>query len=176
MRSKAKSVIFGIVYGISGFGLSDNLHISKKEADFFINKYYEMYPEVRKYMDNTVEQAKKDGYVTTLFNRKRVIDELHNTNFMIRNAGERIAINTPIQGTAADIIKMAMIKVYNRFKELNLKSKLILQVHDELIFDCTNEEIDIVKNEVKSIMENVVSLNVPLKVSSDTGDNWYNTK
>ena len=95
---------------------------------------------------------------------------------MIRNAGERIAINTPIQGTAADIIKMAMIKVYNRFKELNLKSKLILQVHDELIFDCTNDEIDIVKNEVKNIMENVVSLNVPLKVSSDTGDNWYNTK
>ncbi len=176
MRSKAKSVIFGIVYGISGFGLSDNLHISKKEADFFINKYYEMYPEVRKYMDNTVEQAKKDGYVTTLFNRKRVIEELSNSNFMIRNAGERIAINTPIQGTAADIIKMAMIKVYNRFKELNLKSKLILQVHDELIFDCTNDEIELVKNEVKNIMENVVSLSVPLKVSSDTGDNWYNTK
>jgi len=95
---------------------------------------------------------------------------------MIRQSGERIAINTPIQGTAADIIKMAMIKVYNRFKELNLKSKLILQVHDELIFDCTNDEIELVKTEVKNIMENIVSLSVPLKVSSDTGDNWYNTK
>ena len=176
MRSKAKSVIFGIVYGISGFGLMENLHISKMEADYFINKYYEMYPEVKKYMDNTIKDAKEKGYVTTLFNRKRIIDELNNTNFMIRNSGERIAINTPIQGTAADIIKMAMIKVYNRFKELNLKSKLILQVHDELIFDCTNDEIELVKKEVKNIMENVVSLNVPLKVSSDTGDNWYNTK
>ena len=176
MRSKAKAVIFGIVYGISGYGLGENLHISKKEADFFINKYYELYPEVRKYMEDTVKLAKETGYVTTLFNRKRVIDEIHNTNYMIRQMGERMAINTPIQGTAADIIKIAMIKVYQNINNKNLKSKMILQIHDELIFDVCNEELDILEKIVKDTMENVISLVVPLKVSTDVGKNWYETK
>jgi DNA polymerase-1 len=176
MRSKAKAVIFGIVYGISGYGLGENLHISKKEADFFINKYYELYPEVRKYMDDTVKLAKETGYVTTLFNRKRVIDEIHNANYMIRQMGERMAINTPIQGTAADIIKLAMIKVYQNINNKNLKSKMILQIHDELIFDVCNEELETLEKIVKDTMENVISLVVPLKVSTDVGKNWYETK
>ena len=176
MRSKAKSVIFGIVYGISGFGLKENLHITKSEADYFINKYYDLYPEVKKYMDSTIDSAKKIGYVITLFNRKRVIEELNNTNYMIRQSGERMAINTPIQGTAADIIKMAMIKVYERFKNENIQSKMILQIHDELIFDVKKEELTKVQNIVKDTMENIIKLRVPLKVSVDTGTNWYETK
>ena len=176
MRSKAKSVIFGIVYGISGYGLGENLHISKSEADYFINKYYELYPEVKKYMDNTIAFAKEKGYVTTMYNRKRFIEELSSTNFMVRNAGERIAINTPIQGSAADIMKMAMIKVYDEFTKRKLKSKLVLQVHDELIIDVCNDELELVKQIVKDTMENIVKLKVPLKVSSDIGDNWYDTK
>ena len=174
-RSSAKAVIFGIVYGISSFGLMDNLHITKKDADNFINKYYELYPQVKDYMDNTIKKAYEKGYVTTLFNRKRIIDELHNKNYMIRKSGERMAINTPIQGSAADIIKMAMIKINEIFKEKNIKSKMILQVHDELIFDVIEEEKDIVKDIVKKTMENIIKLNVPLKVSVDFGSNWYET-
>ncbi len=176
MRSKAKAVIFGIVYGISSYGLMDNLKISNSEATYFINKYYELYPEVKNYMDNTVKRAKELGYVTTLFKRKRVIDELSSSNYMIRQSGERMAINAPIQGTAADIIKMAMIKIYDRFKEENIQSKMVLQVHDELIFDVKKEELDKVTKIVKDTMEHIVELSVPLKVSSDTGDNWYTTK
>ncbi len=174
-RSSAKAVIFGIVYGISSFGLMDNLHITKKEADHFINKYYELYPEVKNYMDNTIKEAHEKGFVTTLFNRKRVIDELNNKNIMIKKAGERMAINAPIQGSAADIIKMAMIKIDKIFKEKNLKSKMILQVHDELIFDILKEEQPIVEDIVKNTMENIVKLDVPLKVSSNYGTNWYET-
>ena len=176
MRSKAKAVIFGIVYGISGYGLGENLHISKKEADFFINKYYDLYPEVKKYMDDTIAKTKETGYVTTLFNRKRVIDEIHNPNYMIRQMGERMAINTPIQGTAADIIKLAMIKVNEKMEEHHLKSKMILQIHDELIFDVCQDEIDLLEKIVKETMENVIELKVPLLVSTDTGTNWYETK
>ena len=176
MRRTAKAVIFGIVYGISGFGLGENLNISRKEADEFIKKYYAFYPEVKEYMDSIILKTHDLGYVTTLFGRRRVIDEINNTNYMIRSMGERMALNTPIQGTSADIMKLAMINVYNRFKKENVKSKILLQVHDEIIIDCKNEELDKIKQIVKEEMENVFPLNVPLKVEIDTGSNWYDTK
>lgn len=176
MRSKAKSVIFGIVYGISSYGLMDNLHITNDEATYFINKYYSLYPEVKNYMDTTISKAKETGYVRTEFNRKRVIDEINNANYMIRQSGERMAINTPIQGTAADIIKMAMIKVDKAIKNAGLESKMILQIHDELIFDVKKEELEKLEKIVKYEMENVAPLKVPFKVSTDTGTDWYETK
>lgn len=175
-RKNAKAVIFGIVYGISGFGLSEGTNLSPKEAKEFINKYYELYPDVKNYMDNIKKEAYEQGYVTTLFNRKRIIEELSSKIFMIRSSGERIALNTPIQGTCADIIKMAMIKVYQTFKERNLKSKMVMQVHDELIFDLVEEEKEVVSNIVKETMENIIKINVPLKVSMDYGSNWYDAK
>ena len=175
-RKTAKAVIFGIVYGISGFGLGENLEISAKEAKEFINKYYELYPGVKKYMDDIIAQAYKDGYVKTLFNRKRVIDELNNKNFMIRQSGERIALNTPIQGTSADIMKIAMIKIFAEMQTKKLKSKMLLQVHDELIFDVVNEEKDELEKLVKKNMETCVKLDVPFKVSSDYGTDWYEAK
>ncbi|MBE6148663.1 MAG: DNA polymerase I [Firmicutes bacterium] len=176
MRSKAKSVIFGIVYGISSYGLMENIHVNKKEAEYFIEKYYAMYPEVKEYMMQSVENAKKTGYVQTLFNRKRIIDEINNANYMIRQTGERMAINTPIQGTAADIIKLAMIKIDEAFTKENITSKMLLQVHDELIFDVKAKELEKVRQIVKETMENVIQLQVPLKVSSDTGLNWHDIK
>lgn len=176
MRRTAKAVIFGIVYGISGFGLGENIGISSKDAKKFIDKYYELYPGVKNYMDNIIEEAHISGSVRTLFNRKRVIDELNSKMHNIRAAGERIALNTPIQGTAADIIKKAMVEIYNKFKENNIKSKMILQVHDELIFDCLESEKEIVKKIVTEIMENVIELKVPLKVSADFGTTWLETK
>ncbi len=176
MRRTAKAVIFGIVYGISGFGLGENLNISKKDAEQFINKYYELYPEVKKYMDEIIAKTHFLGYVTTLFNRKRVIDEINNTNYMIRQMGERMALNTPIQGTSADIMKLAMINVYKRFQKENIESKILLQVHDEIIIDCKNEELDKIKQIVKEEMENVFPLNVPLKIEISTGINWYDAK
>ncbi|MBR6133125.1 MAG: DNA polymerase I [Bacilli bacterium] len=175
-RKTAKAVIFGIVYGISGFGLGENLEISPKEAKAFIDKYYEIYPGVKNYMDNIVMEAYRDGYVRTMFKRKRVIEELTNKNFMIRQSGERIALNTPIQGTSADIMKIAMVKIFNEMKENNLKSKMLLQVHDELIFDVVDSEKDILERIVKSNMENCVKLDVPFKVSADYGSDWYETK
>lgn len=175
-RSAAKAVIFGIVYGISGFGLGENLHISKKEADEFIEKYYHLYPEVKQYMEKMIEFAKQNGYVYTNYGRKRVISEINDANFMVRKSGERMAINTPIQGSAADIIKMAMIKIDEIFTKENIQSKLVLQIHDELIFDVKNEELEKVENIVKDAMENIVSLSVPLKVSTDVGTNWYDLK
>lgn len=175
-RKTAKAVIFGIVYGISGFGLGENLEISAKEAKQFIDKYYEIYPGVKHYMDTIVEQAYKDGYVKTLFNRKRVIDELNNKNFMIRQSGERIALNTPIQGTSADIMKIAMVKIFNEMQDKKLKSKMLLQVHDELIFDVVKEEKDILEEIVKKHMETCVKLDVPFSVSHDYGSDWYETK
>ena len=161
MRSTAKAVIFGIVYGISGFGLGENLSINAKEAKTFIDKYLELYPGVKKYMDNIVKEAYEKGYVKTLFDRKRNIDELKSKVYQVRSAGERIALNTPIQGTSADIIKMAMVKIDREFTKLNIKSKMILQVHDELIFDIKLAEKEQVESIVKDIMENIVSLSVP---------------
>ena len=175
-RKTAKAVIFGIVYGISGFGLGENLEISPKDAKAFIDKYYEIYPGVKNYMDNIIMEAYRDGYVRTLFKRKRVIEELMNKNFMIRQSGERIALNTPIQGTSADIMKIAMVKIFNEMKENNLKSKMLLQVHDELIFDVVDSEKDILERIVKSNMENCCKLDVPFKVSADYGTDWYETK
>ena len=175
-RSAAKSVIFGIVYGISGFGLGENLHISKKDADNFIEKYYELYPEVKIYMDNQINFAKENGFVETKYGRKRYISEINDANFMVRKSGERMAINSPIQGTAADIIKMAMIKINDIFIKEGIQSKLVLQIHDELIFDVKNDELDKIINIVKYEMENIVKLKVPLKVSTDTGINWYDIK
>lgn len=176
MRSTAKAVIFGIVYGISGFGLGENLEISSKEAKQFIEKYYELYPGVKRYMDKIVEEAYEKGYVKTLLKRKREIPELNASNYMVRQAGERIALNTPIQGTSADIIKKAMVEIAEKFKEEKIKSKMVLQVHDELIFDIQKEEKEKVEQIVKNIMTKTITLNVPLKVSADYGKDWYDTK
>ena len=175
-RSMAKAVIFGIVYGISGYGLGDNLNISTSVAKKFIDKYYELYPGVKKYMDDIISYAKLNNEVKTLFGRIRVIEELQSPNYMTRQMGERMALNTPIQGTSADIMKMAMIKVYDKFKEYNLESKMILQVHDEIIIDAKKEEIDIIKKILKEEMENVVNLSVPLKIDINIGTNWFNAK
>ncbi len=176
MRSTAKAVIFGIVYGISGFGLGENLEISSKEAKQFIEKYYELYPGVKKYMDDIIATAYQKGSVRTLFNRKRVIDELNSGQYMVRQAGERIALNTPIQGTSADIIKKAMIEIYEEFNRLHIKSKLVIQVHDELIIDLVESEKELVTKIVSEKMINAIELSVPLKVSSDFGTDWYETK
>ena len=176
MRSTAKAVIFGIVYGISGFGLGENLNISRKEAQDFINKYYELYPGVKRYMDNIIKEAYETGSVRTLFNRKRTIEELNNRNYMIRASGERIALNTPIQGTSADIIKKAMVLVFEEFKKQNIKSKMVLQIHDELVIDTIKEEEEQVTKIVKEVMENVIKLDVPLKVGIARGKDLYEAK
>jgi len=176
MRSTAKAVIFGIVYGISGFGLGENLNINTKDAAKFIEKYYELYPGVKNYMDNIVKEAYETGSVRTLFNRKRTIEELNNSNYMIRTSGERIALNTPIQGTSADIIKKAMVLVYEEFKKENIKSKMVLQIHDELVIDTILEEEERVTQIVKDVMENVIALSVPLKVGIAKGKDLYEAK
>ena len=176
MRRIAKAVNFGIIYGISSFGLSENLGITPKEAKMFIDNYFESYPGIKEYMDKTIEKAYNDGYVKTLMGRRRYIEELKNKNVFIRKSGERIALNTPIQGTSADIIKKAMIDISKEFKKRNIKSKMILQVHDELVFDCLKEEVDEVSSIVKDLMENAVELNVPLKVDLESGNDWYQAK
>ena len=176
MRRIAKAVNFGIVYGISGFGLSENIGVSTKEAKEFINNYLETYPGIKKYMDDTIAKAKETGYVRTLFNRKRIIPELNNKNYMIRSAGERIALNTPIQGTSADIIKKAMIEIDKKFKENNIKSKMILQVHDELIFDTLKEEKEKVCEIIESVMDADYNINVPLEIDIESGEDWYQAK
>lgn len=176
MRSTAKAVIFGIVYGISGFGLGENLHINPKDAKAFIEKYYHFYPGVKTYMDNIVKEAYENGYVTTLYNRRRTISELTSTNYMIRQAGERIALNTPIQGTSADIIKLAMINIHRKLKESNLDALMLVQVHDELIFEVKETDLDNLIKLVSDEMINVISLKVPLIVSASYGDDWYEAK
>lgn len=175
-RRTAKAVIFGIVYGISGFGLGENIGVTPKEAKAFIEKYYELYPGVKRYMDMIVKDAYDCGYVRTLFKRKRNIDELFSSNFMVRQGGERIALNTPIQGTSADIIKKAMVEIDKAFEANNIKSTMLLQVHDELIFDCVSEEKEKLVDIVTTIMESTVKLSVPLKVSHDFGTDLYETK
>ena len=176
MRHTAKAVIFGIVYGISGFGLGENIGLSIVDAKKFIDKYYELYPGVKNYMENIVKEAKEDGSVRTLFKRKRVIEELNNPNYMVRMSGERIALNTPIQGTSADIIKMAMIRIDNEITKRNLKSKMLLQIHDELVFDVVKSEQKELEELVTDIMKNIVKLKVPLEVSHDYGTDLYETK
>ncbi len=175
-RRVAKAVNFGILYGISSYGLSTNLNIPINEAKEFIDKYFLTYPGIKEYMDTSIKIARDNLFVTTLMNRKRVLTELTNPNYMIRSQAERMALNTPIQGTSADIIKKAMVEVSDYIKENNLKSKLILQVHDELIIDCKKDELEIVKKCIKEIMENTYKIDVPLKVDINYGDNWYNAK
>lgn len=176
MRRKAKAVNFGILYGISSYGLSEDLNIKPKEAKEFINKYFETYPGVKEYMDKEIEEAKKNGYVKTIMNRKRIIEELHSSNHVVRSMGERMALNTPIQGSSADILKMAMIKIDKYFEDNNIKSTMLLQVHDELIFNVIKEEEEEVRKIVSNIMENIIKLDVPLKVSIEEGNNWYEAK
>ena len=176
MRRIAKAVNFGIIYGISGYGLSENLGISTKEASNFIEQYLDTYPGIKTYMDETIKKAHEDKYVKTLFNRKRNIPELDNKNYMIRSGAERIALNTPIQGTSADIIKIAMVEASKKLKESNMKTKMILQVHDELIFDVFKDELDKVKEIVKETMEGVCKMSVPLKVDIEVGTDWYEAK
>ena len=176
MRRTAKAVNFGILYGISSFGLSEDLGIDIKTAKEFIDNYLETYPGIKEYMDKEKQDAYKNGYVKTLMNRKRVIEELQNKNYMVRSAGERIALNTPIQGTAADILKKAMVEIYDEFKKQGLKSKMLIQVHDELVFNVLNNEVETVKKIVKDIMENTYKLDVPLVVDIETGSNWYEAK
>ena len=176
MRRKAKAVNFGILYGISSYGLSEDLNIKPKEAKEFINKYFETYPGVKEYMDKEIEEAKKNGYVKTIMNRKRIIEELRSSNHVVRSMGERMALNTPIQGSSADILKMAMIKIDKYFEDNNIKSTMLLQVHDELIFNVIKEEEEEVRKIVSNIMENIIKLDVPLKVSIEEGNNWYEAK
>lgn len=176
MRRIAKAVNFGIIYGISGYGLGENLNIKRKEAQEFIDNYLNTYPGVKDYMDKTIKEAYNNGYVKTIMGRIRNIPELQNKNYLIRNSGERIALNTPIQGTSADIIKKAMVDIKKQFKENNIKSKMIIQVHDELVFDMLKEEEKQVIDIVRNCMENVYQFNVPLKVDIEMGDNWYQAK
>ena len=175
-RRIAKAVNFGIIYGISPYGLSENAGIPVGEAKQFIDNYFETYPGIKDYMEKTKSDAYVNKYVLTLFNRKRIINELSNSNYMIRQQGERMALNTPIQGTSADIIKMAMVKLHKSFKDNNIKSKLIIQVHDELVIDVLKEEKDIVLNILKDVMENIVTLKVPLKIETACGRDWYEAK
>ncbi|ABW18752.1 DNA polymerase I [Alkaliphilus oremlandii] len=176
MRGDAKAVNFGIVYGISDFGLSQNLNIPVSKAKKYIESYFEKYPSIKEYMHNIVEEGKEKGYVVTLLNRRRYLPELKSSNFNIRSFGERIAMNTPIQGSAADIIKIAMIAVYNRLKAENYDAKLILQVHDELIIECPENEIEEVSKILKESMENAIEMVVPLKVDLSYANNWYDAK
>ena len=173
MRSEAKAVNFGIVYGISDFGLATNIGTSRKKAKAYIETYFEKYPNIKKYMDGEIEKCKEEGFVETLWGRRRYVPEIKSNNFNVRQFGERVAMNAPIQGTAADIIKIAMINVQKELEEKKLKSKLILQVHDELVIEAENSEIEQVKELLIRCMENVMELNVPLKVEAETGSNWY---
>ena len=176
MRRTAKAVNFGILYGISSFGLSEDLGIDVKTAKKFIDDYLETYPGIRDFQAKEIADAYANGYVRTLMNRKRVIEELKNKNYMIRSSGERMALNTPIQGTAADILKKAMVEIFGEFKKRNLKSKMLIQVHDELVFNVLDSELDEVKEIVRNIMENTFKIDVPLKVDIEVGNNWYEAK
>ena len=175
-RSNAKAVNFGIVYGISDFGLGEQLHISRKKAKQYIEQYLEMYSGIKKFMEDIVESAKEKGYVETEFKRRRYIPELKSNNYMVRQFGQRVAMNTPIQGTAADIMKIAMINVMKELKSRNMKSKIVLQVHDEMMIETALEEVDEVKDILKEKMENAIKLRVPLIAEVSEATNWYDCK
>ena len=175
-RRNAKAVNFGIVYGISSYGLSEDLSIDIKEAKQYIEQYFKTYPGIKSFLDDTVKHAKEMGYVVTLFGRRRPVPELKSSNFMQRSFGERVAMNAPIQGTAADIMKIAMCAVNNRLKENHMKSRLVLQVHDELLVETYHTEVEEVKQILKEEMEQAASLEVPLVVDMHTGENWYEAK
>jgi DNA polymerase-1 len=172
MRSKAKTANFGIIYGISAFGLAQRMRIPRSEASELINGYFVSYPAVREYMDHCIAVASEKGYVETMFGRRRNLPDIHSRNSNIRGNAERNAINTPIQGTAADIIKMAMVLIYDTFRKNGLKSQMVIQVHDELNFNVPIKELEQVKTIVKSSMENVVELSVPLLIEMKDGNNW----
>lgn len=176
LRRKAKAVNFGIVYGISSFGLGQDLDISRKEAEGYIEKYFATYGKVKEFLDRTVEDAKKNGYTVTMFGRRRPIPELVSSNFMTRSFGERAAMNAPVQGTAADIIKIAMVRVNRRLKKEHLQSKLVLQIHDELIIETKKEEVEIVQKILVQEMMHAADLAVPLLVDANVGDSWYDAK
>jgi DNA polymerase-1 len=176
MRRQAKAVNFGIVYGISDYGLATNLKITRKEAAAFIEQYFAVFRGVRKYMDDIVAKARQDGYVTTLLERRRYLPEINASNFNLRSFAERTAMNTPIQGTAADIIKLAMVKMDEELKARGLRSRMLLQVHDELVFEVPEDELETMKELVPSVMENAIKLDVPLKADVSYGKNWYEAK
>ncbi|MGL5765916.1 MAG: DNA polymerase I, partial [Sarcina sp.] len=176
MRSRAKAVNFGIVYGMSDFSLAKDLNIMRNEAREYMDIYFDRYPNIKIFLEAVIEEATNKGYVKTILNRRRFIPEIAASNKMIKALGERLAMNAPIQGTAADIIKLAMVNVWNKLNEKNLKSKLILQVHDELILNVYNDELEIVKSIVKEEMENVLELSVPLDVDINIGKTWYEAK
>lgn len=175
-RSNAKAVNFGIVYGIGAFSLSQDLHISRKEAQEYIDNYFRKYPSIKIYLDNCIRYAKNRGYSLTMLNRRRPIPELKSSNFMQRSFGERIAMNTPIQGSAADVIKIAMINISKRLKSEKLRSRLILQIHDELLIETHKDEVDIVKKYLVEEMENAINISVKLEVDVNSGTTWYDTK
>ena len=176
MRRAAKAVNFGIVYGISPFSLAQDIGVTVAEAKAYMDSYFAKYPGVKHYMEEIVERAKADGYVETLFHRRRSLPEIKSSNFNMRSFGERVALNMPIQGTAADIIKLAMVHVRRRLLEERLKARLIMQVHDELIVECPREEAEQVKALLTEEMERVVSLSVPLTTEAHSGKNWLEAK
>ena len=176
MRRTAKAVNFGILYGISSFGLSEDLGIDIGTAKKFIDNYLETYPGIKEYMEKEKADDYSFVYVNNLMNRKRVIEELQSKNFMIRSSGERMALNTPIQGTAADILKKAMVEIFDELEKRGLKSKMLIQVHDELVFNVVDDELEEVQELVRSIMENTFKMSVPLKVEMEVGENWYEAK
>ena len=175
-RRNAKAVNFGIVYGISAFGLSEDLSISRKEAVEYINKYFETYPGVKTFLDGLVTQGKEQGYVTTLYGRRRPIPELKSANFMQRQFGERVAMNSPIQGTAADVMKIAMIRVDRELKKRNMKSRIVLQIHDELLVETERSEVEAVKALLEEQMKGAADLKVALEVDAKVGDSWFAAK
>jgi len=173
MRSEAKAVNFGIVYGISDFGLATNIGTSRRKAKDYIEKYFEMYPNIKKYMDDAVTSCKEKGYIETLWGRRRYVPEINASNYNVRQFGERVAMNAPIQGTAADIIKIAMVNVQREIEERGLESRLILQVHDELVIETKLEELEEVREMLVKNMQNVAKLSVPLIAEANYGKNWY---
>jgi DNA polymerase-1 len=176
MRGRAKAVNFGIVYGLSDYGLAQDIKVSRKEAKLYIDNYFARYPGVKRYITRIIQQAKDEGFVTTLINRRRYLPDVLSSNRNVRNFGERTAMNTPIQGTAADIIKIAMLKVQAALQAAKLTTKMLLQVHDELIFEVPPAELERVIKLVKEQMEQALVLDVPLVVDLKTGSNWYDVR
>ena len=171
-RSHAKIVNFGIIYGVSAFGLSNQTNLSRSESKIIIDNYYNSYPALKEFMSNQINFARENGFVQTILGRKRFLNDINSRNGMIRSSAERNAINTPVQGSAADIIKLSMINIADELKNNSLKSKLILQVHDELVFDVPLEEVDLIKKIIIDKMENAYKLKVPLTVDLGVGNNW----
>ena len=175
-RRNAKAVNFGVVYGISDFGLANNLGISRKEAKSYIDTYFERYPGIKNYMENVVREARDKGYVETLFHRRREIPDINSRNFNVRGFAERTAINSPIQGSAADILKIAMIRLDQALTDGNFKTRMLLQVHDEIVLEVPENELTAIKTLVKDIMESAIELVVPLKADESAGKTWYEAK